>query len=473
MGIEVTPSPSQAAGLSHPISRRLFLGSALIPAAAIAVGAKQATARATTVRAGATPTEVVLVGGQSNAGPSPAGGVSPPLLGVVYPASVLSFAGTNGYAPGRAPVDAGALTALAPQDDRPWGASLAATTMAVALEDHHRATGSPSPGYFTFSAAEGGVPLQHLIRGAEATGHYSFVNTVAAANRVNPALAATGRSGVCHGYVFIHGENGPTAVSPPDLATKRATYHAMLADYLDDVTTEIQSALGQERPPNAILLQTNAPDVNVLPTYDPYLIGGVLAQLDLARERVGNGVTLAGPAYQARLADGIHTDNLGRLMVGELLALVYRTVRAGETFVPLWPISGALRGRVVLVRFALPGRSLAFDTDWVAPVPDYGFAYADDASTAAIESVTIVGRNTVRIVLDRVPTGGNPIIRYACGNEQPLVQDHWSSARGQLYSDSGSPSPYAARGFALPPTVRHYAVRFDLQLSGQPAGVVA
>lgn len=443
------------------ISRRRFLGATVIPAAAALAGvgaARQAAA------AGPAPLDVLLFGGQSNAGPSPAGGISPPLLGAEFPDHAVTFAGTNGYAPGRTLLSGSALTALAPQDDRPWGAALAATTTTFALESHHRATGSPSPGYFGFSAAEGGVPLEHLMRGAEAGGHYSFVNTVTAAGRIGPVLAAQGRSGVCHGYFFIHGENGPTAVSPPDLATKRATYRQLLGEYIDDVTAELQLRLGQDFPPHFYLLQTNAPDFQLLPTYDPYLVGSVFAQLDVARARLGQGVTLAGPAYHARLADGVHTDNLGRLIIGEQLAEVYRTVRGGSTFQPLWPVSATLRGNIVLVKFALPGGCLRLDTDWVTPVPHYGFRYADDSSSATISSVGIVSRDTVRIVLDAMPTGANPVVRYACGDEQPLTQDHWSSARGQLYSDSGRPSQYAARGFAIPPTIRHYAVRFDAPL---------
>ncbi|MBB5791122.1 hypothetical protein [Jiangella mangrovi] len=452
------------------LSRRRFLGATVIPAAAAltgvgaGVGASVGAAR-TAAANGATPFDVLLFGGQSNAGPAPAGGISPPLLGAEFPASALTFAGTKGYAPGRTLLDGAALTALAPQDDRPWGAQLAATAMSFALENGHLADGTASPGYFAFSAGEGGVPLEYLTRGAEASGHFSFVNTLAAASRVQPVLGTAGGSGVCHAYVFIHGENGPTAVSPPDLATKRTVYRTMLAAYADDVTAELQSRLGQTFPPEFVLLQTNAPDHQVLPTYDPYLAGGVLAQLDLARERLGQGVTMAGPAYHTRLADSVHTDNLGRLIVGELLAEVYRTIRAGATFQPLWPTSATLRGRIVLIRFEVPGGRLLLDTDWVAPVPHYGFTYSDDASSATIESVELASSNTVCIKLSAQPTGTRPVIRYALGNEQPLTQDHWSSARGQLYSDSGRPSHYAAAGFPIPPTVRHYAVRFDAPLS--------
>ena len=186
-------------------------------------------------------------------------------------------------------------------------------------------------------------------------------------------------------------------------------------------------------------------------------------QLAVARARFGLGVTLTGPMYQQPLSDSIHADNLGRMMGGEVDALAYHwAVTKGEDFHPLWPVAGGVTrtGTEVRVPFALPlGTSaLRIDDDWVLTVPDAGFIWTDDGAGVGIASVAIDGTEVV-ITLDGDPgVTTSETLEYAIFNAPD--DTGWASGRGLIYADSGQPSVYYRRGFAVPPTIRHYSVRF-------------
>ena len=123
------------------------------------------------------------------------------------------------------------------------------------------------------------------------------------------------------------------------------------------------------------------------------------------------------------------------------------------------PIAVTRNGVEIDVKFAVPGKALAFDGDVVPPTPDQGFVYRDDANSAHIVAVTLVGADVVRITLDQPPTGGGRRIEYALDNQ--LAPDGFTSGRGNLYSEDAATSVYARLGYPVPTRVRHYAVRFS------------
>jgi len=382
-------------------------------------------------------TQAILFYGQSNAG---AGGHDTPvLLAPVAPERIASFRGSR-QTYGNAEVAPARLAGLGPIQDVAKYAPFPATAMAAALA----ATSPPTQRFFLHTVWYGGQPLGAFVPGTPA-----FADLKIVAERFRAVLAERGRQGHVAALVWLQGESGPSG---------REDYAAALGGLLDAALPAL-TAPG-EQPPLAILLQTNMSNAQLLAAN-----GAELGQWDLARRRPDT--ILAGPLYQFPLADTVHQSTLGRLMLGDLLALVYRqSVLEGRRFQPLQPKALHRDGRRITIAFERPAdsRPLAWDTDFVPPAPDFGFAYSDDDRSARIEQVAITGPSQVTITLDHVPTGTGRRLAYAMG--QPRLPG-WAPGRGQLIAPTDQASAFASvrpGERPVPAHVAHYAVRFVLDV---------
>lgn len=314
-----------------------------------------------------------------------------------------------------------------------------AAQTAFALDRADRREGRCTPGRFFYTVWEGSQPAASFMSGSVHAKNLNFV-----AKRAVSALKEAGRPSRVTAIVFIQGEAGPW---------EAPEYSAALSTIAGTIPAEIAASAGQAERPELMIYQITQMDAQ--PGSNAWR-----GQLSVARQQVGRGLTLIGPRYQFPLRDVIHTGDLGRKMEGELTALVYEeVVRDDVVFTPLWPTLTKRQGAVIDIRFNLPGGPLAWDKTWIKPVENYGFRYTDDSSSAAIKSVSIVGADTVRITLDKEPTGAKPVISYAVSNEDEV--DGWSSGRGQLVSPTTTPSALPATGEKAPVFVNHYAVRFE------------
>lgn len=417
------------------LSRRLALALALalgLAGPAIAEAPLRSPNRVQTLPAG-TAFDAILFYGQSNAG---AGGPGKPALTQAPGPHVLSFAsGRQLY--GSTLVDPAKLVGLGPVSDHPRYAPFPATAMGFAL------AAAPKPaGIFMHTVWYGGQPLPAFVRGTT-----SWQDLMAVARRAPQVLAGAGHSGSVRALVFVQGESGPGP---------REAYRASLSAFLDDVLPALRDAAGQERKPLAMLLQINSGNAAAARAN-----GVELAQWDVASARPDDTV-LAAPMYQFPLADDIHQTAEGRMMLGDVLALVYRRrVVAGQPFQPLHPVQARRDGlRITLLLQRPPGSApLSWDERWVAPAPDYGFDFVDPGSPARIESVAITGPSEVTITLDRAPSGRDMRLRYA-RDQRPIPG--WANGRGQLVASSGEPSVFARQGYKVPATIDYYCIRFEM-----------
>jgi hypothetical protein len=301
-------------------------------------------------------------------------------------------------------------------------------------------TGAARDGpFFLYTIWNGGQPLGSFLRGTTA-----WADLMAATSRVRASLAGRRLAGRVAALVFVQGESGP-----PGREAYAATLRALIDDALPALATQAQ----QDRPPLAILVQTNASNAQ------PASARGVaLAQWDVARSRPGDTV-LAGPMYQFPLGDAVHQSAEGRMMLGDLLALVYdaRIVR-GEAYEPLHPVSARRVGASIRVAFKRPAGALPlqWDRTWVPTVPNYGFVFEDEQHSAVIDKVEITGPSEVTLHLDRAPSGKRMVVRYAMG--QPPLPG-WASGRGQLMAPTARRSAFT--GYRVPQTISHYAIRFE------------
>lgn len=379
----------------------------------------------------------LIVYGQSNAGPNVATDINANLRKPIFPHTVvgssLRFFGTNETA--WPSVAAAPFADLYDPPDQI--AHLPATLDAYAAEQASRDAGRAPTGLYAYTQYQGGAPIESFVKGS-----INYQDLIAEVRRATASAKLYGRSFAVRGIVWIQGET----VSP--------NYGATLETLADNLAADIQAITGQAARPELMIQQVNRLDP------DPRITGVELDQLALARRRFGTGITMIGPMYQGRLGagDSIHVADTGKMALADVVGLVFDRIRRGQSFTPLWPIAVTRNGAEIDVKFAVPGNALAFDGDLVAPSRDQGFAYRDDANSAHIVGVAIVGGDTVRITLDQAPTGSGRRIEYALGNEP---ENGFVSARGNLYSEDSALSFYARLGYPVPAKVRHYAVRFS------------
>lgn len=148
------------------------------------------------------------------------------------------------------------------------------------------------------------------------------------------------------------------------------------------------------------------------------------------------------------------------MMLGDLLAHVFRAKMRGEPFQPLHPLSARLQGQKIVVTFKRPPGALPlrFDDRWVPPSPHFGFALSDDDAPVDIASVEITGSSEVTIRLAR--RADKPMtLRYAIGKADAAG---WASSRGQLMAPTDEASAFASLEVNVPKTIAHYAIRFEI-----------
>jgi hypothetical protein len=418
----------------------------------------QVPGRSTAVPYTAAPLIALHVTGQSNAGAGPGPVGQPPITGVLAQDHLLRT-DLDDYSSGSVTEVPGAATDFVTATE-PRLADQAQAPAAMAGYGIYllgRRAGRECPGLVISTAWQGGQTIDKFfpdaypsVPGSESPLYENLYAHVA--NTAAVAEDVYGRE-VEHNILWVQGEGD----------TDYASYRSQMELWIATVLPTFAAVSSGGAVPHMFLMQTQtgtAADVAEL--------GSGAAQLQVARDHLGDGVTMVGPMYQGAVHDNIHHTNLARMMMGELVALAYERVRvSGETFHPLWPVAGGVTraGAVITVPLSLPpgAASLAWDSDWVATIADKGFWFDDDSgSPPSIASVAISGTSVI-VTLSAVPAG--PDMRLGYGTKKLTETAGWASSRGLLYADSGVPSPFAALGYAIPATIRHYCVRFTESLA--------
>jgi len=313
-----------------------------------------------------------------------------------------------------------------------------ATLDAFAAEQIARDAGRAPTGLYAYTQYQSAQPITAFVKGS-----VNYQDLIGEIRRTAASAKLYKRSFVVRGIVWVQGE----------FATDN--YGATLEQLADDLAADIVATTGQAVRPELLIQQINRHGAQ------PTVTGVELDQLALAKRRQGTGITMIGPMYQGRFgaADVIHVSDLGKMMLADVVGIVFDRIRRGLSFTPIWPVAVSRSGAVIDIKFNVPGNGLALDKD-VLPndIANYGFVFKEDVPTAFIQSVQIVGSDTVRLTLNQVPAGVNPQVQYALGNE--ATTDRFSSTRGNLYSEASATSVYYRLGYPVPQRVRHYAVRF-------------
>ncbi|WP_342362802.1 hypothetical protein [Terrarubrum flagellatum] len=419
--------------------RRYFIATslaALLAKSAFAFTPPRAVRGGATAVKSRTQVDGILFYGQSNAG---AGGSAKAVLTApVFPDTTFAFRGAQ-QTYGATLVDVKRLQGLGQVQDRDAYAPFPATAMAYALGRNNSSLGRR---HFMHTVWYGGQPLAAFQKGSAA-----WLDLVAVARRMREALLDEAMDARIAALVLIQGESGPPG---------REVYARALTKLLDETLPELRNQTGQAAPPLAILLQTNASNIQQASAKDV-----ALAQWDVARAR-SHDTTLAGPMYQFPLNDAVHQSAIGRMMLGDLLALAYQArVERGETFEPLHPTSARLDSNVIRIAFKRPAESqpLQWDRSWMPAVPNFGFSVNGPNGAVEIASVEITGPSDIAIHLAGKNDSRILTVRYAM--EQP-PEKGWAPGRGQLMAPTARRSAFADLKAGAPEFISHYCIRFEI-----------
>jgi hypothetical protein len=343
----------------------------------------------------------------------------------------------------RPPYDFAAYAQPAGYGQDPLGMAL------EALVQFERDAGVRNPARVGQVSWEGGQPLGNFFPGTAS--HWNHENMVYRLGQIKSFADKYPFDSVSlPAIVLIQGEAGPYP------------YATTLESWIDDVLPLYKTPVAQSSTPKLLFMQINTG------TSSGSNSGVELDQLAVARSR-WPAVSLVGPMYQYPFwlptsSNGIHLSDLGRMMMGENIAIaIDRVVRRGLSWNPLWPLAGGVTRVNNVITIPMIGTAeaspLKFDDDWVQGVTNRGFVFSQTGGNSpVIQSVEISGSNVV-VTLDVTPTGSSKKISYALANDTGT--DGWATGRGQLYVSDQRTSVFYRRGFAVPSKVRHYCVRFQ------------
>jgi hypothetical protein len=182
-----------------------------------------------------------------------------------------------------------------------------------------------------------------------------------------------------------------------------------------------------------------------------------------------------GPKYQYPYAQDssgfIHLNPHGYELLGEKYGQVFfERVVAGHDWQPLQPISIAVSGNVVTIQFHVPVPPLVWDDSFPPPhsalVPEWamgrGFEVSAAGPAATIDSVEIVGADTVKITCRNDLTGFAVTVGYAATTDGKAMMfsdgvSHGTYRWGQLRDSD--PFVGAVTGVPQP----NYGVAFNMR----------
>lgn len=284
----------------------------------------------------------------------------------------------------------------------------------------------------------GGHPINSFIRISPL--YQALLTTVRAARDL---CIEIGESYYYFGTAFLQGEQNDKDGSTYDY------YLTTLKGIAVDLDADIRQATGQVCPVPLLVSQvsnwTNATEANRVHPMS------AIAQYQAAKELPGL-VALVAPKYMLPYVDGTHLSAHGYRWHGAFFAKAQRVIADGSFWRPLMPTSVRKRGpRAIVAEFHSPGGfPLTFDVAAVTdPNGQKGFEYVDDAGSAALTSVQIVGDNAVCFSVARDMTA-NPKLRYAYTGVQGAPAGPTSGPRGCLrntdplvsYYKNADGSPY-------------------------------
>lgn len=165
-----------------------------------------------------------------------------------------------------------------------------------------------------------------------------------------------------------------------------------------------------------------------------------VAQLDLALEKDSRYV-MTTPMYHFSYSDGVHLTAPMSRLYGEYAGYVmYKVMVEGVKWKPIHPVAHVIgrKGKdwTVDMKFFAPVPPLVLDTKAILDPGNYGFSLVNgQGEPLEIKSVTLNGRDAVRIMTSSDPSGSH--LRYGMTLKEKLPSGPRTGARGCLRDSQG------------------------------------
>jgi hypothetical protein len=206
-------------------------------------------------------------------------------------------------------------------------------------------------------------------------------------------------------------------------------------DIFDSLTRKVLDITKQNFRPYLFTYQVGAHRVYSMDTMP-------VAQAQWRASRMRPDVVLAVPVYIcATGADGLHLTNEGSWLLGEYRSrAMYETmVRRSGKWRPLEPLEVEWTDGYIDIKFHVPRGRLVLDAALATLTPNFGFDVREAGVLVAglISEVTLIGSDTVRLVLSRA-AAVNSSVSYALGRPgDATVSGPIAGARGNLRDTHG------------------------------------
>ena len=260
----------------------------------------------------------------------------------------------------------------------------------------NRLRGIPeNAGLLTSAHGRNGRSIAQLSKG---TLYYNNLLTAVAA-----AKAEATRLGLGYEVPFVDWIQGEA-----DRNLSQAAYLGALLQLQADLDSDIRAAAVQGRTVPLLLDQmSNFTNYGMASSFVP------LTQLQAALDYPERFVC-AGPKYWVPSnVDGTHLTGDSYTRIGCMhMRAAEALIRRGR-WLPTHAMSAVRTGNVIVVRFHTPSGALTVDTGNVSDPGNWGVRYMDDAGSASVTKVRLLGENLLEVTLSAVPTGANPYIGIA------------------------------------------------------------
>lgn len=260
----------------------------------------------------------------------------------------------------------------------------------------NRLRGIPAnAGLLTSAHGRNGRSIAQLSKG---TLYYNNLLTAVAS-----AKAEATRLGLGYEVPFIDWIQGEA-----DRNLSQAAYLSALLQLQADLDTDIRAAAAQGRAVPLLLDQmSNFTNYGMVSSFVP------LAQLQAALDYPERFVC-AGPKYWVPSnVDGTHLTGDSYTRIGCMHMRAAQMLILSGRWLPTHAMSADRGGNVIVVRFHTPSGPLTADTGNVSDPGNWGVRYVDDAGSANVTKVRMLGGNMLEVTLSAVPTGANPYIGIA------------------------------------------------------------
>ena len=214
-------------------------------------------------------------------------------------------------------------------------------------------------------------------------------------------------------------------------------YQQLLLQIWEDMNSDIRNITQCQDTVRFICYQTNsvargrqfhANDYDCIETAVPQTYVNLL--------RDNNGFWASGPTYPCSfVGEHIHIDAIGQQHIGALAARsALGILRGQERNRGLIPLTTAIDGQEVVIRFNIPSPPLTLDTLQVSKADHYGFSVISKDNRDITREVILAG-DSIRIVCMESPEYCK--VRYAV-NGDPLKSGNRHGPRGNLRDTAGN-----------------------------------